>query len=323
MSGKWLRTAVTALVGAVASVGFYASPAQAAPPAWPLVLEGQSGPQVQTVQYLLRQRGETISADGVFGPLTTAAVTRFQTANGLNGDGDVGALTWAKLVVALDQGASGEAVRALQLQLNRNGAGLNIDGQFGASTATAVNTFKTAKGIGSGAAVDVTVWQWLTGSSAPGSGRYGLPLAKSALPRSEYDDPHHDYPAIDLPVGTGTPAYAVTNGTVAIVNDSSCGRGVVITDSAGIRFIYCHFSAWSVSAGQTVTLGQRVGSTGNTGNTTGPHLHFGIKTPTVSRCPQTFLLALYDGVTPPNPATLPTTGCFTTGPVPDMSLDRI
>ncbi|MBF9132474.1 M23 family metallopeptidase [Plantactinospora sp. S1510] len=136
-----------------------------------------------------------------------------------------------------------------------------------------------------------------------------MPLPRTALPRSEYDDPHHDYAAIDLPVPTGTAAYAVRAGTVARVNDSSCGQGINLTGTDGAVYTYCHFSAWSVASGATVTAGQRIGSTGNTGNSTGPHLHFGIRTSGTLRCPQNFLLALYDGVTPPAATSLPTSGC--------------
>jgi murein DD-endopeptidase MepM/ murein hydrolase activator NlpD len=138
-------------------------------------------------------------------------------------------------------------------------------------------------------------------STSGGGTSFSLPLPRNALPRSEYDDPHHDYPAIDLPVPTGTPAYAVRAGTVTRINDSSCGLGINI---------YCHFSAWSVPSGATVSAGQQIGLTGNTGNSTGPHLHFGIRTGTTRRCPQPFLLAIYDGVTPPAATSLPTTGCY-------------
>ena len=151
------------------------------------------------------------------------------------------------------------------------------------------------------------------GSTPPA---FSLPLPRSALPRSEYDDPHHDYPAIDLPVPTGTAAFAVRAGTVVRIDDSSCGMGINLTGADGAIYTYCHFSAWSVAHGATVTAGQRLGSTGNTGNSTGPHLHFGIRTGSTRRCPQTFLLALYDGLTPPAASSLPTTGCFTTGLVP-------
>ncbi|MGI5151150.1 peptidoglycan DD-metalloendopeptidase family protein [Plantactinospora sp. CA-294935] len=168
-------------------------------------------------------------------------------------------------------------------------------------------------------AVGVSRWTSGTGyvvadavriTTATGGGTsFSLPLPRTALPRSEYDDPHHDYPAIDLPVPTGTAAYAVRAGTVVRINDSSCGQGINLTGTDGAIYTYCHFSAWSVASGATVTAGQRIGSTGNTGNSTGPHLHFGIRTGSTSRCPQNFLLALYDGVTPPAASSLPTSGC--------------
>ncbi|WP_246002618.1 peptidoglycan DD-metalloendopeptidase family protein [Allorhizocola rhizosphaerae] len=145
-----------------------------------------------------------------------------------------------------------------------------------------------------------------TASATP---TYSLPIPKSTLPRSEYDDPHHDYPAIDLPTPTGTPAYAVRAGTVVRINDTLCGLGINLTGTDGAIYTYCHFSAWSVADGATVTAGQRIGSTGNTGNSTGPHLHFGIRTGSTRRCPQNWLLAVYDGVTPPAASSLPTSGC--------------
>ncbi len=150
----------------------------------------------------------------------------------------------------------------------------------------------------------------ISNSTTTPPANFSLPLPRGALPRSEYDDPHHDYPAIDLPVGTGTAAYAVRAGTVVRINDSSCGMGINLTGTDGAVYTYCHFSAWSVAGGATVTAGQRIGSTGNTGNSTGPHLHFGIRTGSTRRCPQNFLLALYDGNTPPAASSLPTSGCF-------------
>ncbi|MFC0531686.1 golvesin C-terminal-like domain-containing protein [Phytohabitans kaempferiae] len=180
-----------------------------------------------------------------------------------------------------------------------------------------LGTFPLAAGVRDVVAVS----RWTTGTgyvvadavritTATGGGSsFSLPLPRTALPRGEYDDPHHDYPAIDLPVPTGTPAYAVRAGTVVRINDSSCGMGINLTGTDGAIYTYCHFSAWSVAGGATVTAGQRIGSTGNTGNSTGPHLHFGIRTGSTRRCPQNFLLAVYDGVTPPAATSLPTSGC--------------
>ena len=319
--GGWLRVAAATVFAVAVAVGLTGQAAvAAAAPAWPTVSSGAQGPNASTVQYLLRQRGETISADGIFGAQTKAAVQRFQTANALQSDGIVGPLTWAKLVVPLDAGATGEAVRALQTQLNRFSP-VTVNGTFSGATNDAVVDFKADHDLGTGTAVDVVFWQWLIGSY-PGAGTYALPLAHDKQPRSEYDDPHHDYPAIDLQVGTGTPAYASAAGTVIAVTNSACGTGLQIRDANGDIFMYCHFSQRVAAGGSTVAPGQLVGYTGNTGNTTGPHLHFEIRRGgTTNVCPQPFLLAIYDGLAPPPPSALPTTGCIGAGFAGQPELD--
>src|SRR5690606_31297796 len=145
---------------------------------------------------------------------------------------------------------------------------------------------------------------------AGGGDQWALPLPRNALSRWYYSRPHHTYPAIDLPVPTGTPAYAVRSGTVTRINSTSCGLGISLAGSDGANYTYCHFSAWSVPSGATVSAGQRIGSTGNTGNSTGPHLHLQIQAGGVLRCPQNMLLAIYDGNTPAAASSLPTSGCY-------------
>lgn len=275
---------------------------------WPVVRVGQSGANVTTVQYLLRHRGYTLTVDGAFGPGTESVVKQFQAANGLTADGIVGSGTWSKLVVTLDKGANNNAVRALQTQLNKYGYNLTVDGAFGPGTESAVLDFKTDHYLGGGSTVGPTTWQELTGSSASG-GTYALVIGKSVLPRSEYDDPHHDYPAIDLPTSTGTASYAITAGTATRVNDSSCGLGYSLAGDDGATYTYCHFSSYSAASGTRVSAGQLLGYTGNTGHSTGPHLHFGVKYGGVRRCPQTMLLAIYDGASVPAPSSLPSSGC--------------
>jgi len=86
---------------------------------------------------------------------------------------------------------------------------------------------------------------------------------------------------IDIAAPTGTPLLAVADGTVAWVSPPSstrpCGGGMGIDHAGGIQTIYCHMSRVDVSAGQKVTQGQTVGAVGNTGRSTGPHLHVGFK----------------------------------------------
>ncbi len=66
-------------------------------PAHTVLRRGDSGPEVKYLQRLLGNAGFPVSTDGVFGPATEAAVTAFQTANGLDPDGVVGPKTWEAL----------------------------------------------------------------------------------------------------------------------------------------------------------------------------------------------------------------------------------
>ncbi len=161
--------------------------------------------------------------------------------------------------------------------------------------------------------VDVSGWTQTLLSAEPETAdcvgrQYSYVLPRSAVPRSELDDPHHDYAAIDIQVPIGTPVYAVTRGTVGHV-DGGFGNGITLTDANGVTYIYGHLDSRAVGAGTTVTPGQYLGESGNTGQSTGPHLHFEIRVGGVKRCPQPLLLALYDGTAPPSPSSLPTSGC--------------
>lgn len=83
----------------------------------------------------------------------------------------------------------------------------------------------------------------------------------------------------DFVVPTGTSLKAVGAGTVVSAGwGGAYGNQVVIKLADGYYAQYAHLSQLSVSAGQTVTVGQQVGLSGATGNVTGPHLHFEIRT---------------------------------------------
>jgi murein DD-endopeptidase MepM/ murein hydrolase activator NlpD len=84
---------------------------------------------------------------------------------------------------------------------------------------------------------------------------------------------------VDFVVPTGTPVKAVGAGTVVSAGwGGAYGNQVVIQLADGHYAQYAHLSQLSVSAGQSVTEGQQLGLSGATGNVTGPHLHFEIRT---------------------------------------------
>lgn len=94
---------------------------------------------------------------------------------------------------------------------------------------------------------------------------------------SSWSSGHHT--GVDFPVPTGTTVKAVANAKVVSAGWADAyGYQVVLRHSDGKYSQYGHLSAISVRAGQTVKPGQRVGRSGSTGNSTGPHLHFEIRT---------------------------------------------
>ena len=79
---------------------------------------------------------------------------------------------------------------------------------------------------------------------------------------------------VDIAVPTGTTVYAAMDGTVTTATyDSSYGNYVVIEDEKGYCTKYAHMERLSVRAGQSVTHGDAIGTTGNTGSSSGSHLH--------------------------------------------------
>ncbi|MGW4106974.1 M23 family metallopeptidase [Streptomyces sp. NPDC004976] len=88
----------------------------------------------------------------------------------------------------------------------------------------------------------------------------------------------------DYAVPTGTPVLAPHGGTVVKAGGNGAGDGpaygnaVVIKHGDKTYSQYAHLSSVNVKAGQVVKTGQKIASSGNTGNSSGPHLHFEIRT---------------------------------------------
>lgn len=83
---------------------------------------------------------------------------------------------------------------------------------------------------------------------------------------------------IDFAAPGGSPILAAQSGTViAAAYSSTMGNYIMINHGGGVITIYMHASALYVSAGQTVTKGQKIATVGRTGRSTGNHLHFSVR----------------------------------------------
>jgi murein DD-endopeptidase MepM/ murein hydrolase activator NlpD len=82
---------------------------------------------------------------------------------------------------------------------------------------------------------------------------------------------------IDIGVDTGTPVRAAMDGYVAETGyNSSFGNYIVLSHHAGWMSLYGHLQSVGVKGGQRIATGQRIAYSGNTGYSTGPHLHFSV-----------------------------------------------
>lgn len=143
---------------------------------------------------------------------------------------------------------------------------------------------------------------------APSSGPR-LPVPRSSTTLHHLTKKHHTYPAADLPVPSGTPVYAVQGGSVRAAGwMGSCGYGVRVVNG-NTEWTYCHGNgAIHVRAGQSVSAGQELMKSGNTGNSSGPHLHLQVKINGRLRCPQPAIAAAWQG-TSYDFQRMPSSGC--------------
>ena len=89
---------------------------------------------------------------------------------------------------------------------------------------------------------------------------------------ASYGKPHG---GVDFGVSEGTPVYAVKDGQVSALSDpSGFGNYASLDQADGKTSIYGHLSRLQVGSGQKVRAGDVIGYSGNSGNSTGPHLHF-------------------------------------------------
>ena len=114
-----------------------------------------------------------------------------------------------------------------------------------------------------------------TASAKAKSAGFICPLSSGSYKVSAYYGDGRNHKAIDLAADRGTPIFAVAAGNVTFAGwDGEYGYCVVIRHANGIKTRYAHANALCVSAGATVAQGDMIATVGNTGLSTGNHLHF-------------------------------------------------
>jgi LysM repeat protein len=113
-------------------------------------------------------------------------------------------------------------------------------------------------------------------STSSSSGKYGNPL-----PGRPISQANHGYNAVDIDGETGDPIYASAGGSVIIAKggggyNGGYGNYIVIDHGGGVQTLYAHMSSLAVSGG-SIGKGEVIGYVGNTGKSTGSHLHFEVR----------------------------------------------
>lgn len=123
--------------------------------------------------------------------------------------------------------------------------------------------------------------------AAKGSGAFVWPTSGSVT--QQFWSGHK---AIDIGSWTGAPVKAADTGHVVVAQpgwNNGYGNFVVIEHGNGFASLYAHLNSIYVRAGENVAAGQQIGTVGNTGNSTGPHLHLEIRYQDAARNPFSYL----------------------------------
>ncbi|MBL8077600.1 MAG: M23 family metallopeptidase [Anaerolineales bacterium] len=114
---------------------------------------------------------------------------------------------------------------------------------------------------------------------AVGTGSFIFPTGRHNLSGFDYT-PKTNHLGIDLAGDLGDPIYASDGGVIVYAGANSYGYGnmVMVDHGTGFQTLYAHMSLISVSCGESVNQGQYLGAVGSTGKSSGPHLHFEVRT---------------------------------------------
>ncbi len=281
---------------------------------------GHSGDSVRALQNSLIAAGVAVAggADGRYGPATARAVAAYQTNMRLVPSGTVDTVTAQLLGLiagpALPRlGNRGNEVASVQQLLINAGIPVRggADGIFGPVTQAAIASFQVAQGLPATGTLDLRTALFLgfVSGATPPAPASAIPAGPAPAPApapspapapappvisvfpvlgpcyfaDTWQAPRSGgrrHEGVDIIARTGTPIYAVTNGTITRQffdqPGSLGGNALRLTAPNGTYFHYAHLSTFAegIKIGSVVRAGEVIGFVGNTGNSSTPHLHF-------------------------------------------------
>lgn len=278
--------------------------------ATPAAMAFKLGSRGDAVAEIQRQLG--VTADGVFGPITQAAVTDFQARNGLDVDGVVGPATWTALfgleqaaaaagahdgsvaVILRERGTAGPRSTGADAGLAPlSGADPASDENAGETLAVGGDTPASDPPAATQPADDAPATRPVStppaGDGACGPLRLGNPV-KGMVTSGFGPRWGRNHDGLDIAAPTGTPIRAAECGVVSFAGvQSGYGNMVCVKHSSRFETCYAHMTKYAVAQGQRVDRGQVIGYVGCTGNCTGPHLHFETRVDGAARDPRPYL----------------------------------
>jgi murein DD-endopeptidase MepM/ murein hydrolase activator NlpD len=243
-------------------------------------------PSVAALQVALRAEGTYPGTiDGIRGPGTRAAIARFQMREGIGADGVAGRRTRRALgrrgrpgigTRPIRMGMRGWDVAALQFNLAKHGfPSGTVDGGFGPRSARALRRYQRWAGLSADGVAGPATLRRLRRRPARSRLQF-LPPLRSRIGDRYGPRGNRFHSGIDYPAPSGTRVAAAGRGCVSFAGWDPSGYGnlVVIRHRRGMRTYYAHLASIAVRRGTCLVAGDRVGTVGSTGHSTGPHLHF-------------------------------------------------
>jgi murein DD-endopeptidase MepM/ murein hydrolase activator NlpD len=169
-------------------------------------------------------------------------------------------------------------VAALQFALAWHGfPSGTFDGRFGPRVDTALRQFQARAGVGADGVAGAASYRALRGPLPRSPLAVGMPVS---APFGDGFGPRGDrfHSGIDFPAARGATVVAARAGRVVFAGPAgSYGRLVVISHGRGVETWYGHLSRILVPVGEHVGRGRHIGLVGSSGRSTGPHLHFEVR----------------------------------------------